>query len=136
MSPSTNSMALLPSPNRGVSLLVVCQVLYSTIAFGSVFEEEFSEELLLKPLPDRIVLAHFYFQSTAPPSNSFVRHHQLFPKPISQLVKKFRVKEMELSFTQGRWRYEQCGGFDPISSNNAKPPRLELWVVFDVPVSG
>lgn len=40
---------------------------------------------------------------------------------------------MELSFTQGRWNYERWGGFDPISSNNAKPPGVELWAVFDVP---
>ncbi|XP_052170297.1 GPI transamidase component GPI16 isoform X2 [Diospyros lotus] len=40
---------------------------------------------------------------------------------------------MELSFTQGRWNYERWGGYDPISSNNAKPPGVELWAVFDVP---
>ncbi|KAB2057147.1 hypothetical protein ES319_A11G149400v1 [Gossypium barbadense] len=40
---------------------------------------------------------------------------------------------MELSFTQGRWNYESWGGFDPISSSNAKPPGVELWAVFDVP---
>ncbi|XP_015575968.1 GPI transamidase component PIG-T isoform X2 [Ricinus communis] len=40
---------------------------------------------------------------------------------------------MELSFTQGRWNYESWGGFDPISSTNAKPPGVELWAVFDVP---
>lgn len=40
---------------------------------------------------------------------------------------------MELSFTQGRWNYERWGGFDPISSSNAKPPGVELWAVFDVP---
>lgn len=40
---------------------------------------------------------------------------------------------MELSFTQGRWNYERWGGFDPIPSNNAKPPGVELWAVFDVP---
>ncbi|CAI0426579.1 unnamed protein product [Linum tenue] len=96
-------------------------------------EEEFHEELLLKPLPDRKVLAHFHFHSIAPPSKSNGRHHHLFPKAISQLVQKFRVKEMELSFTQGRWNYERWGGFDPISSNNAKPPGVELWAVFDVP---
>ncbi|KAH7576369.1 hypothetical protein ACOSQ2_003552 [Xanthoceras sorbifolium] len=135
----TQSMALLPVRLKLiVILLLVCQLLCSTIAFGSVLdkdEEEFSEELLLKPLPDRKVLAHFHFESRAPPSISFGRHHHLFPKAISQLVKKFRVKEMELSFTQGRWRYEQWGGFDPISSNNAKPPGVELWAVFDVPQS-
>ncbi|XP_062078150.1 GPI transamidase component PIG-T homolog isoform X2 [Humulus lupulus] len=40
---------------------------------------------------------------------------------------------MELSFTQGRWNYERWGGFDPIPSNNAKPPGVELWAVFDAP---
>lgn len=40
---------------------------------------------------------------------------------------------MELSFTQGRWRYDRWGGFDSISSSNAKPSGVELWAVFDVP---
>ncbi|XP_010547095.1 PREDICTED: GPI transamidase component PIG-T-like isoform X2 [Tarenaya hassleriana] len=105
------------------------------IALGSGDAEEFSEELLLKPLPDRKVLAHFHFESRAPPSNSHGRHHHLFPKAISQLVQKFRVKEMELSFSQGRWNYEQWGGFDPLSSMNAKPVGVELWAVFDAPQS-
>ncbi|KAI8523245.1 hypothetical protein RHMOL_Rhmol13G0058600 [Rhododendron molle] len=96
-------------------------------------EEEFSEELLLKPLPDRKVLAHFHFQSRVPPTETHGPHHRLFPKAIYQLVHKFHIREMELSFTQGRWNYERWGGNDPISSNNAKPPGVELWAVFDVP---
>ncbi|PON58898.1 GPI transamidase component PIG-T [Parasponia andersonii] len=116
-------------------LIFFCRFFYGDAAFGSVVieEEEFSEELLLRPLPDRKVLAHFHFESRAPPTGSNGRHHHLFPKAISQLVHKFRIKEMELSFTQGRWNYETWGGFDPIPSNNAKPPGVELWAVFDVP---
>ena len=54
---------------------------------AKVVDEEFSEELLLKPLPDRKVLAHFHFQTEAPiVDDSFARHHHLFPKSISQLV--------------------------------------------------
>lgn len=49
-------------------------------------EEEFSEELLLKPLPDRKVLAHFHFQSKVPPTETHGSHHRLFPKAIYQLV--------------------------------------------------
>ncbi|WCJ38038.1 GPI transamidase component PIG-T [Euphorbia peplus] len=112
-------------------------IVFVSIVFSAVLaieeEEEFDEELLLRPLPDRKVLAHFHFQSRAPPSPSNGRHHHLFPKAISQLVQKFHVKEMELSFTQGRWNYESWGGFDPVSSSNAKPPGVELWAVFDVP---
>lgn len=48
-------------------------------------------------------------------------------------IQKFRVRELELSFTQGRWNYERWGGYDPLSSSNAKPPGVELWAVFDVP---
>lgn len=95
--------------------------------------EEFTEELLLKPLPDRKVLTHFHFRSSAPHSSANGRHHHLFPKAIAQLVRKFQIRELELSFTQGRWNYERWGGFDPISATNAKPPGVELWATFDVP---
>ncbi|CAO2827095.1 unnamed protein product [Amaranthus hypochondriacus] len=98
--------------------------------------EEFNEELLLRPLPDRKVLAHFHFDSQAKfSSNNGGYHSHLFPKAIYQLVHKFHIKEMELSFTQGRWSYESWGGFDAISSSNAKPPGVELWAVFDAPLS-
>ncbi|KAI4354348.1 hypothetical protein L6164_003218 [Bauhinia variegata] len=126
-------MALSPKPSFTLFLLLCFPIIFSTVAIGSAFrEEEFSENLLLKPLPDRKVLAHFHFQSKAPLSDSFGHHHHLFPKAISQLVQKFNVRAMELSFTQGRWNYERWGGFDPISSNNAKPPGVELWADFDV----
>ncbi|KAL6208956.1 hypothetical protein ACLB2K_019899 [Fragaria x ananassa] len=120
---------LLLRPILLLSLFYFAPISQSQSAAG----EDFSEELLLRPLPDRKVLAHFHFQSRAPHSTSNGRHHHLFPKAVSQLVQKFHVKEMELSFTQGRWNYDQWGGFDPISSNNAKPPGVELWAVFDVP---
>ncbi|KAJ4968454.1 hypothetical protein NE237_015155 [Protea cynaroides] len=113
--------------------LLLSHYFFAPIFSGSTEEEEFSEELLLKPLPDRKVLAHFHFDSRAPPSTTHGRHHRIFPKAIAQLVQKFRIREMELSFTQGRWNYERWGGFDPVSSANAKPPGVELWAVFDVP---
>jgi len=50
-------------------------------------EEKFTEELLLRPLPDRKALAHFHFRSSAPPAASVGRHHHIFPKAISQLVR-------------------------------------------------
>lgn len=97
--------------------------------------EEFTEELLLKPLPDRKVLGHFRFESSAPPSPSNGRHHHLFPKAIAQLVQKFQIRELELSFTQGRWNYERWGGFDSMSTINAKPTGVELWATFDLPLN-
>nr|XP_034926892.1 GPI transamidase component PIG-T-like isoform X1 [Populus alba] len=126
-------------PPRWIFLLPVLAILLlssSIKAYGLALdkeEKEFHEELLLKPLPDRKVLAHFHFQTRAPSSTSNGHHHHLFPKTISQLVQKFQIKEMELSFTQGRWSYERWGGFDTISSNNANLPGVELLAVFNVP---
>ncbi|KAL2933748.1 GPI transamidase component PIG-T [Bienertia sinuspersici] len=123
-----------------ISFLTVCCFILPTLLFAAIEEEphkeEFNEELLLKPLPDRKVLAHFHFDSKAFSSSSNGGYHlHLFPKAIYQLVHKFHIKEMELSFTQGRWNYERWGGFDPVSSSNAKPPGVELWAVFDAPPS-
>lgn len=93
-------MAILLSrrSNRlAVVVLLLCQLfLYVTVSSsGSVLKqgggEEFSEELLLKPLPDRKVLAHFHFQSRAPHSSSHGRHHHLFPKAIAQLVRYYFI---------------------------------------------
>ncbi|CAA3023826.1 GPI transamidase component PIG-T [Olea europaea subsp. europaea] len=116
--------------------LILISAYQSFAKEGSAEElnEEFTEGLLLRPLADRKVLAHFHFQSSVPPTRTYGRHHHLFPKSIYQLIKKFRVREMELSFTQGRWNYERWGGYDPISSSNAKPPGVELWAIFDVPL--
>ncbi|KAK4751060.1 hypothetical protein SAY87_004542 [Trapa incisa] len=131
-------MELLPSASLFMLLLLSLLIFLPLISIGSVLdgqvEEKFTEELLLKPLPDRKVLAHFHFESTAPRTQYYGRHHHLFPKAIAQLVQKFSIREMELSFTQGRWEYESWGGYDPISSSSAKPPGVELWAVFDVPV--
>ncbi|XP_011621697.1 GPI transamidase component GPI16 [Amborella trichopoda] len=122
----------LSNSYSSVSVFIFCLFL-SLLLSKAAEEEEFSEELLLKPLPDRKVLAHFLFESRTPSTQSYGPHHRLYPKAIDQLVQKFRIREMELSFTQGRWNYERWGGFDPISSANAKPPGVELWAIFDVP---
>ncbi|CAN6251752.1 unnamed protein product [Urochloa humidicola] len=130
-----------PHPPAGPILflpVLILLLLLATAASPSAAapeEEEFTEELLLRPLPDRKALAHFHFRSTTPPATSVGRHHHLFPKVISQLVKKYHISELELSFTQGRWNYRQWGGFDPMSTSNAKPPGVELWAVFDLPIS-
>ncbi|KAL4571902.1 hypothetical protein LXL04_018669 [Taraxacum kok-saghyz] len=116
-------------------LVFVCYVVSESTsdAVEQLDGEEFSEELLFRALPDRKVLSHFHFESRVPPTSSYGHHHRLFPKAIYQLVHKYRIREMELSFTQGRWNYESWGGFDPVASTNAKPPGVELWAVFDVP---
>jgi len=80
-----------PSPPPATILFtrLVLLFLLAAAAWASAVppEEEFTEELLLRPLPDRKALSHFYFRSFAPPAASVGRHHHLFPKAISQLVR-------------------------------------------------
>lgn len=95
-------------------------------------EEAFSEDLLIRPLSDGKVLNHFYFKNYLHTLGS-AAHNHVFPKAISQLVRKFHISELELSFTQGRWNYERWGALDPVGSSNAKPSGVELWAEFDVP---
>ncbi len=63
-------------------------------------ESVFQEQLLLRPLADGKVLAHFHFQIDSlhatdsaaaghPPSAS---HFHLFPKPIGQIIDRFDVE--------------------------------------------
>ncbi|GJU74924.1 GPI transamidase component PIG-T [Tanacetum coccineum] len=48
-------------------------------------EEELTEELFFRPLPDRKVLSHFHFQIQTLKITSYGSHHRLFPKAIYQL---------------------------------------------------
>ncbi|KAJ0064515.1 hypothetical protein NL108_009469, partial [Boleophthalmus pectinirostris] len=52
-------------------------------------------------------------------------HYRLFPKSLGQVISKFSVRELHISFTQGYWRTIQWGQpFLPA------PPGAELWVWF------
>ena len=54
-----------------------------------------------------------------------VAHYRLFPKSLGQVLSKFSVRELHISFTQGYWRTMQWGQpFIP------SPPGAELWVWF------
>ncbi|GMP65195.1 hypothetical protein CsSME_00026103 [Camellia sinensis var. sinensis] len=61
-------------PRSMISLLLLFIPCFASESIGYEPQEEeweeFSEELLLKPLPDRKVLAHFHFQTRVPPSES------------------------------------------------------------------
>ena len=59
-----------------------------------------------------------------------VEHYHLFPKSLGQILHKFHVDELHLSFTQGRWWNELWG--NPVYD---APVGLELYTWFDDQVS-
>jgi phosphatidylinositol glycan class T len=106
---------------RWLWFAILCLQLWRGIAAT----EGFRERLVLRPLPDGTLLAHFRFVSSLARRSEHQHHHKLFPKAIVQIVESFRVQEMELSFTQGRWKHKQWGAYEGV-----KPSGVELRAEF------
>ncbi|XP_066527748.1 GPI transamidase component PIG-T isoform X1 [Hoplias malabaricus] len=91
--------------------------------------DQFEEELVIRPLHSGDIYTSFQFRTQW--DTDFleqaekVSHYRLFPKSLGQLLSKFSVRELHISFTQGYWRTMQWGQpFIP------SPPGAELWVWF------
>ncbi|GMH32251.1 hypothetical protein BSKO_00085 [Bryopsis sp. KO-2023] len=81
-------------------------------------KESFSEEVVVRPLPDGRVLAHFHFEQSAGGG----KHHQSFPRAVDQLTNALDFVEIDVAFTRGRWRFERWG--EPVIP--PRPPGAEL----------
>ncbi|KAK5863388.1 hypothetical protein PBY51_000421 [Eleginops maclovinus] len=91
-------------------------------------KDDFKEELVIRPLHSGDIYASFQFRTlweTDFMRGNKVSHYRLFPKSLGQVISKFSVRELHISFTQGYWRTMQWGQpFQPA------PPGAELWVWF------
>ncbi|MED6294887.1 hypothetical protein CHARACLAT_025719 [Characodon lateralis] len=90
--------------------------------------DEFKEELVIRPLHSGDIYASFQFRTvweTDFTRGSKVSHYRLFPKSLGQVISKFSVQELHISFTQGYWRTMQWG-----QPYHPSPPGAELWVWF------
>ncbi|KAI7790148.1 GPI transamidase component PIG-T [Triplophysa rosa] len=93
-------------------------------------KDQFQEELIIRPLHSGDIYASFQFRTLWDTDflqqGNKVSHYRLFPKSLGQVLSKFSVRELHISFTQGFWRTMQWGQpFIP------SPPGAELWVWFD-----
>ncbi|KAI7903831.1 GPI transamidase component PIG-T [Cokeromyces recurvatus] len=88
--------------------------------------EEYNEELTLHNLPDGKLLAHFEFTTQVKANtkpNAPLLDYGLYPKAIGEVLEAYNVREMHLSFTQGRWNYEEWGYAPTLSVGTG----VELW---------
>ncbi|XP_041655236.1 GPI transamidase component PIG-T [Cheilinus undulatus] len=91
-------------------------------------KDDFQEELVIRPLHSGDIYASFQFRTLWEMdfmSGKKVSHYRLFPKSLGQVISKFSVRELHISFTQGYWRTMQWG--QPYLPS---PPGAELWVWF------
>ncbi|XP_072552706.1 GPI transamidase component PIG-T [Salminus brasiliensis] len=91
--------------------------------------DQCEEELVLRPLHSGDIYGSFQFKTQWDTDflhhGKKVSHYRLFPKSLGQVLSKFSVRELHISFTQGYWRTMQWGQpFIP------SPPGAELWVWF------
>uniref|UniRef100_A0A8C5QYK7 Phosphatidylinositol glycan anchor biosynthesis class T n=1 Tax=Leptobrachium leishanense TaxID=445787 RepID=A0A8C5QYK7_9ANUR len=89
--------------------------------------DTFREELLLTPLRSGDIAATFQFRTRLDSDlrREKVSHYRLFPKVLGQVISKYSVQELHLSFTQGFWRTRSWG--QPLLQ---APTGAELWVWF------
>ncbi|CAF95701.1 unnamed protein product, partial [Tetraodon nigroviridis] len=90
-------------------------------------EDDFKEELVIRPLHSGDIYASFQFRTLWKTDfrENKVSHYGLFPKSLGQVISKFSVRELHISFTQGYWRTMQWG-----QPYQPAPPGAELWVWF------
>ncbi|KAI8984284.1 GPI transamidase component PIG-T [Mycotypha africana] len=89
-------------------------------------KETYNEKLTLRNLPDGKLLAHFSFTTTVhveTEPNAPILDYGLYPKAIGQVLQTINVTDMHLSFTQGRWNYEEWGYPPSISASTG----VEMW---------
>ncbi|KAF9356591.1 hypothetical protein BGX26_005050 [Mortierella sp. AD094] len=98
--------------------------------------EAFHEQLVLQPMNDGSVYSHFQFTThigtmmdeekfDGPASNLFT-HYNLFPRSIGQILHSFEVEELHLTFTQGRWQYDDWGY--PLAPSAGTGVELWAWL--------
>ncbi|KAB7506120.1 GPI transamidase component PIG-T [Armadillidium nasatum] len=109
------------------------------LIIGSVedYNNAFSEELLIRPLPSGHVYSHFEFTTLW--TNKRIKesilnykdfdfvHYDLFPRAFGEIVERYHVRELHLSLTQGLWRYHKWG-YPVVEA----PPGAQLWTWKDL----
>ena len=55
-----------------------------------------------------------------------VNHYKFFPRAIGQIIQSYNARELHLTFTQGRWNYEDWGY--PIVPSAGTGVELWAWL--------
>ncbi|RUS85040.1 hypothetical protein EGW08_007177 [Elysia chlorotica] len=119
--------------HRFIKLLQLTVIVLFSLAANAFIDDEFNEELFIKPLQKGYVYSSFQFTTKWNASihnTDTFRHYRLFPKALGEVLLQYGVQELHLSQTQGLWRHKQWGY--PVHD---APPGAELWVWFKPSVS-
>ncbi|XP_060664482.1 GPI transamidase component PIG-T [Drosophila nasuta] len=107
-------------------LLLLLWTPLTPTAHGHQPDEQFHEELVVRPLAGDHVNTYFQFTTRwhyGDRNNLF--HTQLTPRVIAEILQTYDVKELHISLTQGLWRYESWG-YPIVDATGG----AELWAWF------
>ena len=107
--------------------LLTCYFCILIGCFNLIVADSFDETVYLTPLNNKLVHAKFDFITRAAPQSVAKGHYQLFPKTLGEILNKYNVEELDLSLTQGNWRYSQWG--IPLEGS-ATPSGASILVLF------
>ncbi|KAH8552155.1 GPI transamidase component PIG-T [Umbelopsis sp. PMI_123] len=124
----------MPWKNLPASILLFLALSIPVYSKLSGQKDSFQEDLLISPLNDGKLLAHFQFTALVDAGaldekKGRYAHYGLFPKSIGQIIDHHRVQELHLTFTQGRWQYEDWGY--PAAQSAGTGVELWAWMKAD-----
>ncbi|RMZ68748.1 gpi transamidase component gpi16 [Pyrenophora seminiperda CCB06] len=96
--------------------------LVASVAAGS----DYSERLLLRPLPQDTLLASFNFRSNESATAFEQQNFRYFPRSFGQILQHAHTKELHLRFSLGRWDAENWGQ-RPWGGAREGGTGVELW---------
>jgi hypothetical protein len=108
-------------------LLSLVLLLSLVVIIESIKADTFDEQLIVRPLEDGRVLAHFQFViRTSQRSTSTPGHNDyLFSPAMAQIINKYKVASLRLSLTQGTWMPERWNY--PVAGEESTGSGAELW---------
>nr|CAH0109039.1 unnamed protein product [Daphnia galeata] len=105
--------------------------MYKHLILINASSESFNEELLIKPLPTGHVYSFFQFITKwdVDPEETQLRHYNLFPRSIGEIIQKHSLRELHLSLTQNLWRTQKWGYPDKKCQESSLELKLSLSLV-------
>lgn len=89
-----------------VTVFPIMISIFPTFYLIAQCSSSFSESLHLNQYADGKVFAEFKFVTSI---NSSFDHYSILPKAIGEIVSTYRIQELQLHFTQGRWQHDRWG---------------------------
>jgi len=110
---------LISGPKFRFLLILSCFCWSSTAS-------DYSERLLLRPLPESSLFASFNFRSNTTIDSFEQQNFRYFPRSLAQILEHSFTRELHLRFSSGRWDAKTWGA-RPRHGSREGGTGVEVW---------